>query len=158
VGMKLKQLKEQYGDGNGDSKYQRIERKVKSRREKAVKALAEYMSEDFLLLGAEYWFDLESWDGELPTVTQLQDSVTTFGLVNHYSVPEQLEDLHELLTPALAELMKEKGKAKFDFGAKHKEMRRMRIAMKRKGEKAKEEEEERSRLETQDIELRRRFF
>lgn len=158
--MRLKQLKEQYGDGSHDSKYQKIERKVKGRQEKAVKALAEYMSELFLLRGAEYWFDPESWaeHKEIPTATQLRDSVTTFGLINSYSVPQELEDLHELLTPVLEKLMKEKGKARFDFSAKHKEMRRMKIAMKRRDEKVKEEEEERSRLQDQAIQLRRRWF
>lgn len=158
--MKLKQLKEQYGDGNGDSKYQKMANKVRGRRDKAIKSMAEYFAEWNILMGANTFFDPKSWEEyENVTAADLRRSVISYGIAGEgdLSVRDDLLDLAEDIRRAAAQLQEEKGR-KFDWGAKAKEMRRMRIAMKRKGEKAKEEEEERSRLEKQDIELRRRWF
>ncbi|KKN15459.1 hypothetical protein LCGC14_0985790 [marine sediment metagenome] len=160
--MKLKQLKEQYGDGNGDSKYQKMANKVRGRRDKAIKAMAEYFAEWNILMGADNFFDPKSWeDYDNVTAADLRRSVIGYGTSQATSVgdtiKEDLIDLAEDIRRAAAQLQEEKGR-KFDWSAKAKEMRRMKIAMKRKGEKATEEEEERSYLEKQDIELRRRFF
>ncbi len=156
--MKLKQLKEQYGDGNGDSKYQKMANKVKGRRDKAIKAMAEYFAEWNILMGADTAFDPTYWeDHDNVTAADLRREVIGYGISSSKMIEQDLDDLAEDIRRVAEQLQEEKGR-KFDWGAKAKEMRRMRIAMKRKGEKVKEEEEERTFLRRQNVELRRRFF
>ncbi len=156
--MKLKQLKEQYGDGNGDSKYQKMANKVKGRRDKAIKAMAEYFAEWNILMGADTAFDPTYWeDDDNVTAADLRREVIGYGTSSSKMIEQDLDDLAEDIRRVAEQLQEEKGR-KFDWGAKAKEMRRMRIAMKRKGEKVKEEEEERTFLRRQNVELRRRFF
>ena len=156
--MKLKQLKEQYGDGNGDSKYQKMANKVRGRRDKAIKAMAEYFAEWNILMGADTFFDPKSWeDYDNVTSADLRREVIGYGTTSSKLIEQDLADLAEDIRRVAEQLQEEKGR-KYDWGAKAKEMRRMRIAMKRKNEKAKAEEEERTLLRRQDMELRRRFF